>query len=304
MVDGDRCVSLISDDIRVTINADHGAHIYELTDAATGIDLLYRDPRGSRDYVVGGWFELFPNAGAACTVGGRQLSRAGDIQHRRWHCRISSRTSSSAAVTFSTASQELPLHIAKTVRITAGVAGVDVAEVITNASRETVPYLWGQHLTFGRDFISAGTCIELPDVQVFSSPSVGGKSRLYADGGRGRLDALPAADGGVVDFSRLPGEPFTMMLFTEELPEHWYRIRSKDRALGATVSWDGTAFPYLWIWGTNEGTPRDPDIVALAVEPQSSNVPGLADAMAAGKASSLGPGASRSAWVRLRLHRE
>lgn len=302
VVDGDRCVLLTTSRVRIALNADHGAHLYELTDLRTGTNLLHRDPRGSRNYVVGGWYELFPNAGAACSVAGYDLSRAGDIQHRPYAYEIRRPTPSSVEVAMVADSLEMPFRVEKRVGVTAGAPGVHVHETITNTSATTLPYLWGQHITFGEAFVTADCRVELPDVEVFARARTGGAPSPYADGAHGRLHAMPGPDGALVDLTRFPRDVFTMMLFTRRLPEHRYRLWARRLGLGVEVSWDGDAFPHLWIWGTNHGMVLDPDVVAMAVEPQACEIPCLGDAVAAGRAPTLGPGESRSAWVRATLH--
>lgn len=301
VVDGDQCLVLQTDRLRVAINADHGTHIYELTDLRSGVNLLHTDPKGSRHYDVGGWYELFPNAGAACTLDGRPISGHGDIQHRRWSYDVRATGPDVVEIDFATDSADLPFHVDKTVRLTPDDA-LTVSETITNASDGPLPYLWGHHVTFGESFLTASIHIDLPDVDVYSRGSTTPPAAPYAPAACGRLNALPARDGdGVVDLSSFPSEPFAAMLHTDAMPEHWYRIWSADLRTGLGVTWDGAAFPGLWIWAVQRAGVKNPDLVACALEPQSCEVPTLADAVAAKRAPTVEPGDSRTGWVKAAL---
>lgn len=300
-VDGDRCLILENQNVRVAINADHGSHLYELVDRASGINLLHADALGSRHYRVGGWYELFPNAGSPCVLDGRELSQHGDIQHQSWAYRVTSRTAELIEIELTADSQEMPFRLTKTIRFSSAVPGVHVGETVTNLSDTALPYLWGHHITFGEPFMTAASRIDLPDVDVYAAGRLPAGAP-YAPGARGPLTALPAPGGGTVDMTRFPDKPFTSMLFTDPMPQHWYNVWADDPNVGLAVAWDGSAFPVLWIWATRNGNPRDPSAIACALEPQSSETPGLADAVNAGQAPALGAAQSRSAWVRAVLH--
>jgi galactose mutarotase-like enzyme len=297
LVDGDRCVVLESKDLRIAVDVDYGAHLFELVDVRSGTNLLHRDPRGPRHHVVGGWFELFPNAGGACEHAGHRLTRAGDIRERRWTHRIVD----DETVELTTRSADLPLGLTKTLRLSADT--LLVTETVTNLSEEPQQLLWGQHITFGAPFLTAAWRLDLP-AAVFHTAGIRPPQAPYAADARGPLSALPTEDGGTVDLTRFPAERFNAMVISEPLPEHWYNVWADDLAAGLTVSWDGETYPVLWLWATRNGHGLDTDAVACAVEPQSSPVPGLDKAAAAGTALSLAPRASRTSWVRTTLHHD
>ncbi len=68
-VEGHRVARMLGPTVTASVDVDRGAHIFELVDLGSGTNVLYRDPRGLVDHVVGGWYSLFPNAGPACVVG-------------------------------------------------------------------------------------------------------------------------------------------------------------------------------------------------------------------------------------------
>jgi galactose mutarotase-like enzyme len=298
-VDGDRCLVMEDGQIRVSINVDHGAHLYELTDLRSGANVLYEDPAGPREYRVGGWYELFPNAGSPCVVEGRKLSWHGDIQYRPWSSKVLAADPDLVSVEFSATSADLPFGIRRTVTL-AGGGEVAVSETITNLSDSPLPYLWGHHVTFGAQMMGPSCRVTVPDVDMFAEP-FDNPLTPYLPGARGRLDAVPTRDGSTVDLSEFPEAPFHTMLFADDLPEYRCGIWSGDLAVGVSLEWDGEAFPALWFWATNKGTPSQPELVACALEPQASTVHPLSAAVEAAAAPVLDAGASRDGWLRVRV---
>ncbi|WP_026877070.1 DUF4432 family protein [Jiangella gansuensis] len=301
-LDGDRVLVVEDGEIRMSINVDHGAHIFELADLRSGTNLLYEDPDGSRHYRVGGWYELFPNAGSPCVVDGSSLSWHGDIQHRPWSWTVRASGPERIVVEFAARSHDLPFAIRRTVEL-AGDGDVRISETITNLSDRGLHYSWGHHVTFGAVMMGPGCRIDVPDAE-FSAEPRDNPSAPYAPGARGTVDALPGRDGGTVDLTRFPGRPFSMMLFADRLPQHRCGIWSDELRTGIELEWDGDAFPALWIWATDKGSESLPDVVACALEPQSSAVHTLSRAIEAGKAPFLRAGASRDAWLRARIRHD
>lgn len=296
--DGDRIIILQTDDLRVEINVDAGAHIYRILHRPSQTELLYRDPRGSRHHRLGGWFELFPNAGPGGTWRDRHVSQHGDVRKQPWRWESTVRCGSSLEVRLSARSRDLPLLIARRVRLTVEGA-IELREVVTNPTRHALPYLWGHHVTFGTQLMGPDSRIELPPMELFAHEPAHPRAP-YAPGARGRLHDLPGRDGGRIDLSRWPQGRFTVMLLAEDLTQHWCRV-SDPRGVAATLTWDERAFPALWLWATRRASDAVPEATAFAVEPQSSAIPGLAAAEAAGRAPVIPAGGSRRAWVRLRV---
>lgn len=298
IVDGDRCIHLSNERMSISINVDHGAHLYSLVDRRSGVDLLYKDPAGSREYEVGGWYELFPNAGAACELDGRPLTAHGDVQHATWSAEVATAGAADLVVTLSCVSSDLPFALSKVITLSADAAELRIEETITNTSTRRVPYLWGQHLTFGEAFLR-GSVIDLPDGPLHGTVAQGRDSGSRHEPASGRLAAFPTVGGSIIDLRRFPDGPVHAMLFSEKLTEHRYAITHADLGIRADVSWEGEAWPYLWFWALRES--EDTGVVACAIEPQASDVPVLSEALAAGRCPALEGGASATSWIEFRL---
>lgn len=161
VVDGHNVVRLESDHVRIGVDVDRGAHIFELVDRSSGINLMYTDPRGLARHMVGGWFELFPNAGPGCVVGGVEMPNHGDVRDLPWKIRDMSSDSVGLAVS----STLLPLQLEKTVRLRG--ATVLVTERVSNTGAVPVEFLWGHHVTFGSPFVD-GAVVGTSDTVFFA----------------------------------------------------------------------------------------------------------------------------------------
>lgn len=297
IVDGHRVLRLDSDRLRVGVDVDRGAHIFELVEPRSGVNLLYSDPLGLAGHLVGGWYELFPNAGPATVVDGIEVPNHGDVRDLGWQVLAQDAGSVRLGVT----STVFPLRIEKTVELRD--ATVLVTEVATNTGADPVAFLWGHHVTFGAPFVDGAT-ISAPGT-VFNADS-----RYPTPIGRVAPDRpapladLSGADGQRVDLSRFPPAPATEMLFAPKASAE--PVTVANAALGVTVEidWDRTAFPALWLWienGGNQASPFNGRVHALAVEPQVSATPSVANAVADRTAAVLAPGEQRTAWVSARL---
>ncbi|MFD0960639.1 DUF4432 family protein [Paenibacillus chungangensis] len=297
---------LENDSIRITVCVLHGAHIIELLDKRTGIDLLYKDPRGPLRYDVGGWYELFPNAGKACGYNGRTIPKHGDIQHRRWDYKIVEHTSSRIKVSMWTESGVLPFRLERTIGMTSHSGSLYLHECVTNIGQERLPYLWGHHVTFGGAFLDGRCTIQLPACRVFKREEYDSSTSRLHPSAAGTLAAMPGRTEGTVDLTAFPTGPCSEMVFADGMKEHWCSVYNERLETGIGLSWDGEAFPYVWLWMESRGeqaAPYNGRVRGMALEPQSSAVPVLERAIADDAAMWLEAGASKKAWLTAVVHR-
>lgn len=294
--------------IRVSVDMDRGAHIYDITDALSGLNVLYRDPKGVAHHDVGGWYELFPNAGRGCAVDGAALPKHGDVRDLPWRRRIVEASERAVVIRLEVSSVALPFRLTRTMSMSAGRAQLDITETIENVGNRPLPYLWGHHITFGAPFVDKRCRIDLPPTCVLSKrPEYGNEASRLAPDAVGTLGALPGKDGRLLDCAYFPAERCSEMWFADRPGEYWFNVFNEGLQLGCAVVWDGGAFPALWIWqehGAAAQPPFDGNTRGLALEPQSSGVPVLAEAVREKRAPVLAGGASRKAWLTWILHRD
>lgn len=298
-------LTLENDTIRVGICAGKGAHLYEWTDKWTGTEFLYQDPKGPLHYDVGGWYELFPNAGKACLYNGISVPKHGDVQHRPWTYEIAVHTPERIVLRLQTESGVLPYRLEKTVEIRRDRPCLFISEKVTNIGTDPQPYLWGHHVTFGGSFVDEHCRIDLPSCRVYKRPEYNPAASRLIPEAAGTLRDMPGKDGGRIDMSQFPAVPCSEMVFIDQLGGHWYSVYNEKRQVGIGLCWDGGAFPYLWLWQENFAEKTSPfhgNVRGLALEPQRSNVPILEQAVAAGEAPFLQPGESAEAWLTAVIH--
>lgn len=304
-VDNHKVVRLENDCIRVGIDVDQGAHIFELVDKRNDVDVLYKDPKGLSKHDVGGWYELFPNAGKACRYQDKDIPSHGDIRSVSWTYQVEVENEREIRISLSATSNVLSLRLDKKLVIKEGQSCLYMTEEITNASSEEQFYLWGHHVTFGSPFVSPHCRIDLPECRVYKRSDYGQDHSRLAPLASGSLHEMPGKDGGYMDVTRFPNEPCSEMLFVDELDSHWYNLYNSELSVGCALSWSHESFPYLWIWQENGATQQQPffgKVKSMALEPQSSNVPILANAVKQNQAPSLQPEESRKSWMTLVLH--
>ena len=297
-VDTHDVVELESDDLRVRIDVECGAHIFSIIDRATGDEVLFQDPRGLAGHVVGGGYELFPNAGPVSRA--PHVPKHGDIRSARWGVLRADATPAGGIISVSAESAALPLAVTRTMTLDG--RRLRVEETIVNRSDDPTPYLWGHHVTFGAR-IAAAAAITVASRDIVSlslfAPTA---SVIHPDTDGASLDDLPHRDGGRVDLTTFPVAPAAERLFARSLKDGHASVVGER--LRAELSWDVAAFPALWIWLENcasQGEPFRGATTGLALEPQASYRPTLEAALREGVAPRLAPRASADAWLELTI---
>jgi galactose mutarotase-like enzyme len=304
-VEGHHSITMENEWFRVSIDTDQGAHIFEMIDKRTNINVLYKDPKGLAAHDIGGWYELFPNAGSGCSFKDSDIPVHGDVQRLPWKFRIVQEDADELQVLLWTESKARPFALEKTIRLQRSQSNLYISEKITNLSKTAEPYLWGQHITFGPPFLSSCSRIDLPVCHVYNQPDKHPAESRLSSSSSGTLDAMPGKQGELVDITYFPNEPSSEMLFIDELQDHWYNVFNEQEGLGFAIAWDRQVFPYLWLWQVHHSVQQDrrkDHVYVMALEPQSSNVPILTNAAAEGKAPILMAGQSVEAWQTVVMH--
>jgi len=229
----------------------------------------------------------------------------GDIQRRNWEFRVEQENAEEVRVHLWTESKVRPFTLEKTITLFRGQSKLYITEKITNQSTLAEPYLWGHHITFGAPFLSSHSRMDLPVCHVYMRPEIDSATSRLAPVASGTLDAMPGRHGELLDLTYYPKEPSGEMLFIDELQDHWYNVFNEQEGLGFAVAWDRNVFPYLWLWQeyrANQQTPDKDQMYTMALEPQSSNVPILANAAAEGKAPIVQAGQSVETWLTVVMH--
>jgi hypothetical protein len=286
-------LALSSAELTLTLDPGHGAEIRSLIRRTGAIELLVqtpwphpaaRVPAGGDAWTrrwPGGWQLLTPNAGNACVVAGREHGCHGDASLLPWQ--LLDRGDDFAELAWRDVG-----GLAVTRHIVIDGRRVVVSARVVNESDEAQPFLLGEHLVFGPPLAGPGVRIDAPATAVVP---------LDPDAACpiGPPVAWPSVSGA--DWSHPPDEPFTHFgAFVAPRPRR-VRVANERAGVAATVRWSGDALPHLWFWHEHRAARLVDDwpLTCLGIEPATTpRGTGLADAVAAGDAVLLAPGAATS----------
>jgi Domain of unknown function (DUF4432) len=314
VLQGMRALYLENDLLQIGILVDEGTDLFQFLHKPTDTDFLFRSPTGLRnpstfvptrslsagnftDYWPGGWPEMFPNAGYACTYKGAELGLHGDVSLMPWQWQPVTDTPDEVSVLFDVRSYRLPLRLQKQLTVRRGQATLEIRERATNESREKLDFSWGHHPTFGGVFLSPACVVDVPPCHVVTADwDVDETSRL-AKGVTTDWPFVPGRAGTTLDLSKIAPEETIAhdLAFLRDFREGWYAITNTERGVGFGLRWDAQVFRWLWfwqVWGGWTGWPSFRSWYTCALEPASSYPPVLTDAIAAGTQLTLDPGAA------------
>ncbi|HEY3502411.1 MAG TPA: DUF4432 family protein [Actinocatenispora sp.] len=313
-IDGLAAVTLENERLRVTVLPGKGCDIVEFLDKRTDTDLIWWSPLGLRspasaaggaaddaalfhDVYEGGWQDVFPSGGAPSTYRGAALEQHGEVSGLAWDHRIVTDTPEEVAVEFAVRTRRLPYLVTRMLRLAAGAVRLTATEHATNTAPVPVHAMWGQHLAFGRPFLSPGARITVPaGTRVIAHAEPIGPGRV-APGGEYDWPVVPAPDGGTSDLSVVPDAVGTSdVCYLTGFTDGWYELATDAGAV--RVEWDADVLPYLWLWQELGGTTGHPwwgRVYVVGLEPFSSYpTNGLAEAVDNGSAIEFAPGDCRS----------
>ncbi len=321
LASGWQAIRLRSADVDVTLLPEKGGEIYALTarkHGPRGIDVLWKAPWGLRpppipsstgpdsqavwlDHYAGGWQELLPNAGGACTVLGAAHTFHGEASVVPWAHEIDVPHGGVPRIHLTVRLARTPLRVEKHVWLDPDRPVLHLWERMTNEGASPQPIMWGHHPAFGAPFLAAGSRLDAP-ARTFlaNNPQVSPTSPI-APGQRSAWPHVTHAGGGTLDLSLLPGpeartDRFGYLL---DLDDGWYALSNDALGLGFALTWPKDVFPCVWLWQELCGTQTYPwygSTYVMGVEPNTSHpADGLATAIERGTARTIAPGDSLEA---------
>jgi galactose mutarotase-like enzyme len=306
---GWRAVVLENERARIVLLPDKGAEVHELVDLASGVDALFKAPWGLQppgappragsdgteflQNYGGGWQELFPSAGDACTYRGRDVPVHGEVAVRPWEVRIVGESAEEVAAEFSIRCETVPVSLRRTVRLRQGSPAVTVEETASNDSSQGVELVWGHHLVLGPPFIEAGCTLDVPARRIVTLPEPWEETARLLPGQDSSWPEAKDRSGGTVDLSQVPGPEALSHddVYLTGLSEGRIAVHNPRLDLRFTMGFDRELFPWIVSWQACGGARAMPlaGSYALGVEPWSSRL-NLEQAAAAGVALELAGG--------------
>ena len=230
-----------------------------------------------------------------------EYGQHGEVSLVPWKYAILDDTPDRVSVKLSVETLRAPLRLEKTLTLTTGSAVLHIDETLTNFADESVHFMWGHHIAFGRPFLDEGAVIDVAPCSFLVHETMPGyEPRRFQPEAEAEWSQIPTPDGETDDASIVP--PFgerqqQEMGYLHELTDGWYAITNPEQRVGFGLRFDHTLFRYIWYWqqlgNVATGYPWWGRLHTTALEPFTSiQTRGLADAINNGTAMQLAAGAS------------
>ena len=318
--EGHEIIELNSPALHVKVSLTRGAEILELRSKKLDLDLMWHGhedivrnrpaiqsinaPIGNfLDNFSGGWQEVLPAAQYPIEYKGAAVGAHGEVAMLSWDYRILIDDPDSMAVEFSVNLRRFPMRLVRVMTLQDGVLRFD--ESAENLSGEPLDFQWGHHLVIGGPFIDAGTEILVNNGERIEIPNYPSPTYRFLVDSESEWPLARGRTGEIVDVTRLPESDGTDgHLILGPMEEATVALRNHDLKTDIRLTWDKKIFPYCWIWMVFGGIPGWPlwgRERLVTIEPFSSPVISLTDAIAEGKTLRLDSQEKITSWVRFEL---
>lgn len=318
--EGHEIVEMSSPDIHLKVSLTRGAEVLELRSKKLDLDLLwhghedivrYRPAVQSieasignfLDHFSGGWQEVLPAAQYPIEYQGARIGSHGEVALLSWDFRILEDSPESISVEFSVNLRRFPMRLIRIMTLTEGQLRFD--ESVENMSGEELEFQWGQHLVIGGPFIDPGMEIVAGVGERIEIPNYPGPTYRFKAQTESEWPTAFDPAGGLVDVSIFGDNDGTDgHLILGPMNEAAIIFRNHSLATDIKVVWDKKTFPYCWIWMVLGGIKEWPlwgRERLITIEPFSSPVISLTEAIEHGSALRLRPYESMRTWVSFEL---
>lgn len=288
-------VILENEHLSVLVWPEKGADILSIKHKAAGFDPMWVSPWGVRsphslnhastsatlwmDAYAGGWQELFPNGGAACTHHGAELLFHGEASMSSWEWEVLP-----DGVRFFVRLVRSPFTLERTMRLSPDGPVLSIEGRATNHGRVPLEYMWSHHPAFGAPFLSGDCRIETNATKLIAAPDAPGP--LLTPNAEYPWPTILEENGVSVDLSRIPSEDDVrqLMAYLVDFPDDraWYAIVNDRDATSIRFAWDRDDFPCAWLWQemhAHRDAPWYGECYVMAIEPATSYPGGLANVL-------------------------
>jgi len=307
--EGHQLVVLENKWVRLSVSLTRGAEILEFRDKVTDEDLLWH---GHPDIVqntggiqstmapsgvflenfAGGWQEVFPTGGDPTVYKGASFGQHGEVALLPWGLSVLEDSREKLVVEFSVKSRRFPLTLSRIIEIRADEASVVVKGKATNVSAESIPFMWGHHISIGGAWAAPGVVMEIDKGVPMTVPEYDCPGYRWQQG-QYEWPSVNRRDSTLEDATTLPDNDGTQgHLIFGPLDKGQISVVSAELARRVTFEWPVDAFPYSWCWfvyGGGEGWPLWNQHRLITVEPFTSPVEDFATLVERGQAPVIEP---------------
>ncbi len=276
-------LALASDRMVLSVDADFGARVTQLTDRNTGRQWLLRGPRAAdasdtaayRGEASRGWDECFPTIlPCAHPSWGGHLRDHGMLWGRAWQ------VVDSGPQTLTTVFDGAGIRFTRQLSLER--AALTACYSVTSSRDFDVPYMWSQHCVLR--------------VAPTDRITLSGHGRMFADS-----QVFDWPDHPARDLTRIgpTGEGLVLKAYTCTAGAAWAQVAGPEG--GLRFDWHGGEVPALGLWLDYDGWPEEAPLHQLAIEPTTAAADDLSGALALDQARWLAPGETHKWSVRLTL---
>ena len=319
--EGHEIVEMTSPEIHLKVSLTRGAEILELRSKKLDLELLWHGqedivrhregvestqaPMGNfLDHFSGGWQEVLPNAQYPIDYKGASFGGHGEVAMLSWDYRVLEDSEKSISVEFSVNLRRMPLRLIRVMTLTNGELRFD--ESVENLSGEEIKFQWGQHLVIGGSFIDPGMEIIVNAGETIEVPNYPGPTYRFKPDTKSKWPTALDSKGKVVDVSTFGADDGTDgHIILGPMSKSSVTFRNKSLQTDITLEWDKKTFPYCWIWMVLGGIKTWPlwgKERLITIEPFSSPVISLTEAIEQDKALTLGAHQGIKSWVLFQLN--
>jgi hypothetical protein len=251
---------------------------------------------------TGGWPLLFPNGGDACTFEGVFHGFHGEASISPWEAEPSG-----ATIHLTRRFITVPVRMRREISVDGDL--LTIRETAELEGNHPVTVMWGHHPTFGSDLLAGEFEIRTGARSVTVDEGYDPPTNPLRPGATGTWPKVQGKSQ-IVDLSQPLGGSTDVQIaalaYLHDFDSPWISIRRLDNAVAATLSWDASIFPNLWLWLELGGTSDAPWLGRarlIGLEPSTTRLAyGLAEASQrdAGLLT-LQPGFAVSAVIRLHV---
>jgi len=302
---GMRCLYLENRFLKVGLLLDKGSDIFEFLYKPLDMDMVWLSPAGIQnpqrfsltksqpagrfmDIYEGGWQEIFPNGGGACSYQGVQWGQHEEAALLPWDYSIIEDEPEQIKVELYTETRLMPFKLVKILTLKQDGPTLFIQEQATNLSPEDLKIIWGHHLVYGNPFLQPGCRINIGAKKglVYQDPQP--LDENIEPGIEFSWPHLPVGTEGSVDISLIPGQDAktAKFLYLSGLDEGRYEIINDYCQLKVAVEWNLDTMPYVWYWqefNKSRGYPWYGRSRVLGLEPFSTDSMGLDNTVARGR---------------------
>ncbi len=314
-VNGHAALVLQNEYLRAVVLPEKGADICELHYLPAGVQCLMATPAGLQppdrtpvqDFLEnyeGGWQELFPNANDAASVQCLEVPFHGEVCTLPWEYQVLCDDDHESLLHLRVSCRRTPFRLERWMRLRRSSRILEIEGQVTNTGNEELPFVWGQHLVLGGDFLENGCQIETPAQQIITLPELfePATARLAP----GQDERWPLARGrqeGVwIDMQKVPGPEAHSHddAFLGGFERGWLAVTNPRLKLRFILTWDEQVYRWLTFWQPYGGADLPPltGIYGLGIEPWVWRG-NLAQAVENGGALWLKAGEALRSWVQV-----